>query len=78
MKSPDPLLLLTYAVGLGLLLVLGRFAVTGDLNEGLLGIMSTIIGGLITALTTRKKEETKTEDKKAETKQEDGHGNGIQ
>ncbi len=53
----DPLLLMTYAVGVGLLLVLGRFAVTGDLNEGLLGIMSTIIGGLITALSTRKRED---------------------
>lgn len=52
----DPLLMLTYAVGVGLLLVLGRFAVTGELNEGLLGVMSTIIGGLVAALGTRKKE----------------------
>lgn len=56
MKQPDPLFLLTVFVGIGLLIVLGRFAVTGELSEGLLGVMSTIIGGLITALTTRKKE----------------------
>lgn len=74
MKSPEPLLLLTYAVGLGLLLILGRFAVTGDLNEGLLGIMSTIIGGLITALSTRKKED----DKGKKDDKEDGHGNGTE
>lgn len=54
MKQPDPLLLMTYAVGLGLLLVLGRFAVTGELSESLLSVLATIIGGLVTALTTRK------------------------
>lgn len=66
MKSPEPLLVLTWAVSLGLVLILGRAAITGELNEGLLGIMSTIIGGLATALATRKKEDSK--DK------EDGNG----
>lgn len=56
MKQPDPLLLLTYVVGLGLLLVLGRFAATGELSEGLLGVMATILGSLITALRERKKD----------------------
>lgn len=57
MKNVDPLLLvLTICVGLGLLLVLGRFAVTGELSEGLLGVMATILGSLITALSTKKKD----------------------
>lgn len=56
MKQLDPLLLLTIAVALGLLLILGRFAATGQLSEGLFSVMATILGSLITALSTRKKE----------------------
>lgn len=56
MKLNDPLFVLTLIVGAGLLLVLGRFVVTGELSEGLLSVMATIIGGLITALSTRKKD----------------------
>ncbi|EYB66924.1 hypothetical protein DEIPH_ctg063orf0003 [Deinococcus phoenicis] len=59
MKNADPLTILTVIVGLGLLLVLGRFAVTGELSEGLLGVMATIIGGLVTALSNRKKDKDK-------------------
>ena len=63
MKNIDPLMILTVLVGLGLLLVLGRFAVTGDLPTELLTVMGTMIGGLVTALSTRKKDR-------------DGDGNG--
>lgn len=63
MKNIDPLMILTVLVGLGLLMVLGRFAVTGDLPTELLTVMGTMIGGLVTALSTRKKDK-------------DGDGNG--
>lgn len=56
MKLNDPLFVLALIVGAGLLLMLGRFAVTGELSEALLSVMATIIGGLITALSTRKKD----------------------
>lgn len=62
MKNLDPLLLLTAVVGAGLLMLLGRFVVTGELNEGLLSVMATMIGGLITALSTRKKDKGGDED----------------
>ncbi|GGK91308.1 hypothetical protein [Deinococcus radiotolerans] len=52
----DPLVILTWIVGLGLLLVLGRYAVTGQLDDKILAGMGTILGGLITALATRKKD----------------------
>lgn len=57
MKLNDPLFVLALVVGAGLLLMLGRFAVTGELSEALLSVMATIIGGLITALSTRKKDD---------------------
>lgn len=63
MKNIDPLMILTVLVGLGLLMVLGRFVVTGDLPTELLTVMGTMIGGLVTALSTRKKDK-------------DGDGNG--
>lgn len=62
MKQPDPLFLLTCIVGLCLVAVLGRYVVTGEISEALLGVLSTIIGGLITALTTRKKTEKEGKD----------------
>lgn len=52
----DPLVILTWIVGAGLLLVLGRYAVTGQLDDKILAGMGTILGGLITALATRKKD----------------------
>jgi len=55
MKTPDPLLVITVAVSAALLLVIGRYAVTGDLNKDLLSILATVFGGLITALSTRGK-----------------------
>lgn len=63
MKQPDPLLLLTYAVGLGLLLVLGRFAFTGELSVELLSVLGTMIGALITGLSTRKKDKEGPDDR---------------
>lgn len=64
MKDTDPLLLiLTVFVGLGLLVVLGRFAATGELSEGLLTVMATMLGTLVTAITTsRKKKDREGED----------------
>ncbi|MBZ9750748.1 hypothetical protein K7W42_07725 [Deinococcus sp. HMF7604] len=53
----DPLWLLTGIVGFGLLLVLGRYAVTGQLDEKILTGMSTILGGLIAALASRGKKD---------------------
>lgn len=56
MKDVDPLLLIpTAVVSLGLLVVLGRFAVTGEASTELLTILSTMMGGLVTAIATRKK-----------------------
>jgi hypothetical protein len=52
----DPLVILTWIVGIGLLMVLGRYAVTGQLDDKILAGMGTILGGLITALATRKKD----------------------
>lgn len=52
----DPLVILTWIVGAGLLLVLGRYAFTGQLDDKILAGMGTILGGLITALATRKKD----------------------
>lgn len=53
----DPLVILTWIVGAGLLLVLGRYAVTGELDDKILAGMGTILGGLITALATRGKKD---------------------
>lgn len=56
MKQPDPLQTLTYVVGLGLLLVLGRFAVTGDPpSSELLSALGVMFGALTAALGTRGK-----------------------
>lgn len=52
----DPLTLLTSIVGVALLLVFGRYAVTGQLDDKILAGLGTILGGLITALATRKKD----------------------
>ncbi|GGS09837.1 hypothetical protein [Deinococcus sedimenti] len=52
----DPLVVLTWIVGAMLLLVFGRYAATGQLDEKVLTGMGTILGGLITALATRKKD----------------------
>ncbi|TSA80783.1 hypothetical protein FNU79_16195 [Deinococcus detaillensis] len=52
----DPLTVLTYMIGAAILMVLGRYAVTGDPpDKDLLAGLSTIIGGLVTALSVRKK-----------------------
>ena len=56
MKTTDPLIILTYAVSAGFLLLLARAAITGELNESVLSVMATIIGGLVAALSTRKKD----------------------
>lgn len=53
----DPLVILTWIVGIGLLMVLGRYAVTGQLDDKILAGMGTILGGLITALATRGKKD---------------------
>ena len=53
----DPLLLLTWIVGAGLLMVLGRYMVTGQLDEKILAALGTVLGALITALTTRGKKD---------------------
>ena len=66
MKNADPLTILTYMIGVGLLLILGRFAVTGQLSVELLGAMGTIVGSLVTALATRPKKQLD------ETKKEEG------
>lgn len=52
----DPLVILTWLVGAGLLLVLGRYAATGQLDDKILTGLGTILGGLIAALSTRKKD----------------------
>lgn len=57
MRTPDPLAALTWIVGAMLLLVFGRYAVTGELDEKVLTGMGTILGGLITALATRGKKD---------------------
>jgi hypothetical protein len=55
MKNIEPLSVITAVVSAALLLVIGRYAVTGDLNKDLLSILATVFGGLITALSTRGK-----------------------
>lgn len=52
----DPLLLLTGIVGLALLLVVGRYTVTGQLDEKILAALGTVLSALIAALSTRKKD----------------------
>ncbi|GGJ65411.1 hypothetical protein [Deinococcus aquiradiocola] len=49
----DPLVILTWIIGAALLLVFGRYAVTGQLDDKILAGLGTILGGLITALATR-------------------------
>mgnify|MGYP000344856756 FL=1 len=51
----DPLLLLTAIVGLALLLVVGRYTVTGQLDEKILAALGTVLSGLIAALANRRK-----------------------
>ena len=51
----DPLLLLTGIVGLALLLVVGRYTVTGQLDEKILAALGTVLSGLIAALANRRK-----------------------
>ncbi|MFC6591663.1 hypothetical protein ACFP81_06335 [Deinococcus lacus] len=46
----QPLLILTYCAGAGLLAVLGRYVVTGDLNTEVLTALGTTIAALIGAL----------------------------
>ncbi len=43
-------------VGVALLMVIGRYAVTGQLDDKILAGLGTMLGGLITALATRKKD----------------------
>lgn len=52
----DPLNLLTVFVGLAFLGIMARYVVTGDLDEKLLAILSSLLGALITALQNRKKD----------------------
>ena len=40
---------------MGLLLVLGRYALTGDYNKELLAVLATSVGALITTLAARNK-----------------------
>ena len=49
----DPLVILTWVIGSALLLVFGRYAITGQLDDKILAGLGTILGGLITALATR-------------------------
>lgn len=53
----DPLFIITVAVGLCLLAVFGRYAVTGTFDKDIAGVLATVLGGLITALSTRKKDD---------------------
>lgn len=52
----DPLTIITWIVGVALLMVIGRYAVTGQLDDKILAGLGTMLGGLITALATRKKD----------------------
>lgn len=52
--SIDPLTIMTSVVGVGFLLVIGRAAITGDLNKDLLSTLATIMGALIAAHSTRR------------------------
>ncbi|WP_295814568.1 hypothetical protein [uncultured Deinococcus sp.] len=52
----DPLTIITWMVGVALLMVIGRYAVTGQLDDKILAGLGTMLGGLITALATRKKD----------------------
>ncbi len=57
MKQPDPILLLALAVGAAILLLVGRSALTGEpLAEAPLAVLGTMLGSLVTALSTRKKD----------------------
>ncbi len=57
MKQPDPILLLALAVGAAILLLVGRTALTGEpLSEAALGVLGTMLGSLVTAYNTRKKD----------------------
>ena len=52
----DPLSILTWIIGAALLLVIGRYAVTGQLDDKILAGLASMLGALITALATRKKD----------------------
>ncbi|GGI87353.1 hypothetical protein [Deinococcus wulumuqiensis] len=52
----DALSVLTVIVGLAFLALMARYVLTGDLNKELLTVLSSLLGALITALSTRKKE----------------------
>lgn len=52
----DPLLIITAAVSLCLLVVFGRYAVTGTFDKEVAGVLATVLGGLITALSTRRQQ----------------------
>lgn len=52
----DPLIILTAVVSAALLMVFGRYTVTDELDEKILTGLGAILGALITALSTRKKD----------------------
>lgn len=52
----DALSVLTVIVGLAFLALMARYVLTGELNKELLTVLSSLLGALITALGTRKKE----------------------
>lgn len=52
----DPLAILTWIIGAAVLMVIGRYTVTGQLDEKILAALGTVLGALITAISTRKKD----------------------
>lgn len=50
----DPLYVLTVIVGLCLLMVFGKYVVLDKFDKEVAGVLATVLGGLITALSTRR------------------------
>lgn len=67
MKRPiDPLLIVTIMVGLALLALVGRYAVTGQpLDKDILTTLGTIFGGLLAALANKRKDGDDDDDPKS-------------
>lgn len=53
----DPLTLLTAVLGLAVLVIFGRYAVTGTLDKDALTLLCTSIGVLIPVLSARRKKQ---------------------
>lgn len=57
----DPLYVLTVIVGLCLLMVFGKYVVLDKFDKEVVGVLATILGGLITALGMRKQDKPNAE-----------------